>query len=331
MLDLEHDSVQSLLPSGYTVDPHCQPTVLVEVMELRNLPWLAGRGYNTLGIYINDVICHRVSPPVKASYLAVLFENRTDPITTGREELGFPKVYADIPNATLTLSPTPNVEASRIHTLSRDGFEFLRLELQHLTSCPVQSSPALRPQSRSYAHPTKDGILHQRYIPAVGEPGKADADYATFCPPPPNAPTVLEFKTLPQGTAAGGACPAIIELSPTKKGEKGALEFFGGAVKLQIKRGSFEQLPTLYNVVDGLAALKVLGCREVALQQFKGASDLGEFFLPNTADPVLIRSQRLTPISFFAFHRESHAGHHSQQPQDRALARYLASEAKIIA
>lgn len=90
MFNVGRQSIQDLLPQGYEVDPDCkQPTVLFEVMNLRKLPWLAGRGYNTWGVYANNVICRRVSPPVKASYMLVLFESFTDPISTGREELGF--------------------------------------------------------------------------------------------------------------------------------------------------------------------------------------------------------------------------------------------------
>lgn len=47
-------------------------------------------GYNTLGIFANDIICRRSTELIKASYLMVLFENFCDPIVTGREELGFP-------------------------------------------------------------------------------------------------------------------------------------------------------------------------------------------------------------------------------------------------
>lgn len=47
-------------------------------------------GYNTWGVYLNDVVCKISTEPVKASYLLVLFENFCDPIVTGREELGFP-------------------------------------------------------------------------------------------------------------------------------------------------------------------------------------------------------------------------------------------------
>lgn len=48
-------------------------------------------GYNTFGVHLNDVICRRATEgPVKGSYMLVLFENFSDPIVTGREELGFP-------------------------------------------------------------------------------------------------------------------------------------------------------------------------------------------------------------------------------------------------
>jgi hypothetical protein len=89
--DVDREGLQSLLPEGYVVDPSVeQPTVLFEIVELRNLPWLAGRGYNTWGIYANDIICTRATDGhIKASYMLVLFESFTDPITTGREELGF--------------------------------------------------------------------------------------------------------------------------------------------------------------------------------------------------------------------------------------------------
>lgn len=274
---MERERVEALLPAGYTVsDSVTHPTVLFEVMELRNLPWLAGRGYNTLGVYLNDIVCNRVEPAITASYMAVLFENFTDPITTGREELGFPKVYAEIPNAIVTQSEGAE---RRVHTLAWGGFEFLRLELE-LTAYPVENSPALKPDARKYTHPTKDGILHQRYIPAVGEPGKSDADYATFCPPPPGQPKVLDFKALPRNAGGDFESPAVVQSKPDRK-TQGTYDFCEGSVKFSVSRGSFEQLPTLYNVVDALAGLKVRACREVALHHFQGASDLGT--LPNSS------------------------------------------------
>jgi hypothetical protein len=45
-------------------------------------------------------------------------------------------------------------------------------------------------------------------------------------------------------------------------------------VKLDIVESSWEQLPTLWNIVKGLRAVPRLEILEVAVQTFAGASDL---------------------------------------------------------
>lgn len=44
VLNVERAQLQALLPEGYEVAEDVQPTILFEVMNLRKLPWLAGRG-----------------------------------------------------------------------------------------------------------------------------------------------------------------------------------------------------------------------------------------------------------------------------------------------
>lgn len=64
---------------------------------LGNMAWLAGRGYNLLGLYVHGVEYVRDDgSAVRASYLPVLFESLADPIVSGREELGMPKLYASV-------------------------------------------------------------------------------------------------------------------------------------------------------------------------------------------------------------------------------------------
>lgn len=48
VLDVERKSAQELLPPGYEIASDVQPTVLFGVMNLRNLPWLNGRGTVTV-------------------------------------------------------------------------------------------------------------------------------------------------------------------------------------------------------------------------------------------------------------------------------------------
>lgn len=242
--------VQAILPEGYECSEH--PTVLFEVMELRNLPWLAGRGYNTWGIYLNDVTCTRVSPPVTASYLAVLFESFTDPITTGREELGFPKVWAELPDGLLE-----DGGASVMHTASWFEYEFMRLKIQDLVEKPVAESTLSSDTPQRFTHPVRNGILHHRYVPAVGEPGKHDASYATFNSGAPSKPPVSRYFS---------ALNATLEVFP----------------------GSFEQLPTLHSIVDAVAPLAKGKILEVAIHEIQGASDLSEFFVYEPTCPLML-------------------------------------------
>ncbi|KAI5477307.1 hypothetical protein MNV49_006528 [Pseudohyphozyma bogoriensis] len=235
----EHAALNAILPDGYHVDEEVEATVMFEVMELRNLPWLNGRGYNTWGVYINNVVCERTKERYVGSYMAVLFESFTDPITTGREELGFCKLWAELPDAQLD-------GTTRTHTASWFGTEFMKLVIPNMNQKDVSEAPANHP--RAWTHPTQSGILHHRYIPTVGQPGKHDASYTTWCPPPPGKPPLLSYFTIP------------------------ASEFAN--VKLDISEGKWEELPTLWNVVEGLRGIPRERIVEVAVQQFQGASDL---------------------------------------------------------
>ena len=238
---------------------------MFEVMELRNLPWLAGRGYNTWGIYIANTVCTRTKQPYTGSYMAVLFESFTDPITTGREELGFSKLWAEMPDGTID-------GTTRVHTANWFGAEFMRLELPNLVEVDVEHAPALHPRKWTHrkhalclsadnrltkmtAHPsvpptaaTQHGILHHRYVPTVGQPGRHDASYTTYCPAPAGKPLVINYQTIKP-------------------------EDFS-KVKLDITPASWDKLPTLWNVVDGLAGIPRGEVLEVAVQTFQGASDL---------------------------------------------------------
>ncbi|KAL8276722.1 hypothetical protein RQP46_010901 [Phenoliferia psychrophenolica] len=219
----EHAYLNSILPEGYETDPSVEAVIMFEVMELRKLPWLNGRGYNTWGVYIANVI-----------------SSSTDPITTGREELGFCKVYADLPDG------TDHSDNSRTHTASWFGSEFMRLDLPPLIEKDVALAPAHHP--RAWTHPTQSGILHHRYVPTVGKPGFHDASYTTWCPAPSGKAPVGSYHTI----------------APE--------DFF--KVKLEIAVGDWATFPTLHNVIEGLRLIPRGAILEVAVQKFNGASDL---------------------------------------------------------
>ncbi len=91
----EKDAVSSLLPRQFEIAD--EPIVVVYYSKCGSVDFLAGGGYNIFGINLPAVFNgHKDS--IAGNYAFVLWENNTIPILLGRELLGVPKVYGDIPD-----------------------------------------------------------------------------------------------------------------------------------------------------------------------------------------------------------------------------------------
>lgn len=155
----------ALLPPGFSLIG--EPVVTVAATYMTEIEWLAGRGYNTLGVSFPAAFDGE-KDHVTGSFLTVLWENLADPIITGREELGFAKIYCELPE--------PAVLRGAWHaTASWLGFRFLDLHLDDL----VQQSAAELAATPSAAG---DGILHYKYMPRTGEWGIPDVAHACLTP-----------------------------------------------------------------------------------------------------------------------------------------------------
>lgn len=86
--------IESLLPECYQLR---QPIITVYYQANREVEWLAGGGYNLLGVDVPVRFQGNVDT-ADGSLCLVLWENDTDAIISGRDLLGVPKVYADIEN-----------------------------------------------------------------------------------------------------------------------------------------------------------------------------------------------------------------------------------------
>jgi hypothetical protein len=160
-----HDQLEEMLPEGFTV--RGEPVATVSASYMTEIEWLAGRGYNTLGVTIPVMFTGEVDRAI-GSFLAVLWENLTDPILTGREELGVSKIYCELPE--------PRIHQGVTHCMaSWMGFKFMDMTLSNLT--PESPAPA-----DSTAAPQEDGLLHFKYIPRTGAWGEADVAYVTLTP-----------------------------------------------------------------------------------------------------------------------------------------------------
>ena len=155
--------LEKLLPPGFRLrEPN---TIQLAFTYSTEIEWLAGRGYNTFGVSFPATYCGE-QDTVDGELLLVLWENMADPIITGREDLGFSKVYCELPE--------PQFIGDEVTCrASWDGCQFASLTLKGLKNIEPEALPEGLPS---------EGKLHYRYFPKPSEPGKADVAYATLTP-----------------------------------------------------------------------------------------------------------------------------------------------------
>ena len=178
--------LQTLLPSpsekhSYRItEPGSNAYCTFSQTTLTNLVWLGGgnRGtYNHFGLYIHNVSCSTENKTETGSFVPVLFENRTDPILSGREELGMPKLFSYI-----EVERSPFDRSYLVFTKwgGEVWAEFELHDLEEVTS--KDDEPATGIPQHLLAG---DGaMLFHRYIPKVGRDlkGQAEVEYPVFVP-----------------------------------------------------------------------------------------------------------------------------------------------------
>lgn len=214
----DKDALARFLPRGF--EPADDPIVRVQCNFNTDFAWLAGRGYNFAEVLFAAVFDGE-EDHVEGDFVAVMWESKADPILPGRDEIGLPKLFADIPD--LEVGGTgPHVRASW------EGFEFLTLELDGYTLPPWPT------EKEETAEIVRLGIggssgrsrMYHKYIPRTGEWDQADADYMTV-----SAPSNYEMRVL---------------------------ETWEGDGHVVWNDARWEDLPTFVQVVNGMASLPVL-------------------------------------------------------------------------
>lgn len=167
----ERSQLEALLPPGF--EQVGEPVVTVSASYMTEIDWLAGRGYNTLGVTFQARF-NGSQDQATGPLLLVLWENLTDPILTGREQLGFSKIYCALPE--------PVVHGGETQcTASWLGFRFMDMRLSNMVTVEEPAAgPAGSPDDGSLK-----GTLHYKYVPMTGDWGEADAEYAVLSPQNP--------------------------------------------------------------------------------------------------------------------------------------------------
>jgi acetoacetate decarboxylase len=156
--------LQQYLPDCFKIVK--EPIVQVHYSRNLDIEWLAGGEYNILGV---DVPClyKGNEEQMEGKYSLVLWENLTDPILTGRELQGIPKIYAEIENHV----KTEGVWRTCAHYRGHKIVDITIKETRPMTHEEIEKRRAL---------PGKDWF-GWKYLPKTGEPG-FEVSYPTLYP-----------------------------------------------------------------------------------------------------------------------------------------------------
>lgn len=201
---------------------------------LDGLEWLAGGGYNHMGLYIHGIeYKHADGKVTQGTYLPIMFEDLTDPILSGREELGFPKLFSTI--------DVEKRENSCHVTASWRGAVWGQMNLNGLK----EQKEILSPE----AGPSNQGLLVHRYMPSVGRVSKGipEAEYPVFID------WVEESQIVPCKTN---------RVLVASEGD------------IHIDGLDWEKLPTLHHIISRLAEIPVYAIIEAKVVEGEGVMDI---------------------------------------------------------
>lgn len=224
--EVDKQYIEKLMPPGFKVREPYSLSITFEYIT--DVEWLAGRGYNTFGVSTPATYTGE-KEVIHGNLLLILWENMADPIVTGREELGYAKMFCDI-------HPPKSIENNLVCRASWDGWEFACLEINKLKPILSQNLPA---------QPPSEGTLHYKYIPKTGVAGDSDASYAVLTPPEwPN----MKCESPRQAASA----------------------------VIKFHNSTWEQLPTLVNIVNTFAAIEYGPLMSATVMELKGGKDLSD-------------------------------------------------------
>jgi len=222
------EQLGGLLPEDFEVG--AEPVVTVTASYITEIEWLAGRGYNTLGVSFPAVFNGK-QDQVTGSFLTVLWENLADPIITGREELGIAKIYCELPEARTCRGETHCIA-------SWMGFKFMNLKTMSMERLPPEEASVFARMGAG------DGILHYKYMPRTGEWGSPDASYVT--------------------------------LTPADTPNRVVKEAWRGEGTVQFHKATWEDLPTMFHIVNAFHELEIKEWRGSTMVKTVGGKDLSD-------------------------------------------------------
>lgn len=202
--------------------------------ELNKMEWLGGSGYRHLGLYIHGVqYTMKNGKVLNGTFMPILFESLADPIVSGREELGMPKLYCalDVFKRSNQYRLSASWQGASFGSFSWEGLEDVD---------PGDDKGTIGGSD-------DDGIIVYRYIPRVGDRGKADTEHAVF------VPHAEESKVVPS------------KVKSVKKASNASVKLDGL---------DWEALPTLHHVASRLAEIPIYEVVAAKIVEGEGVPDV---------------------------------------------------------
>ena len=199
------------------------PIVGIRTAELRNIPWLAGKGYNLTMVMIP--IRYDGEEQRSGFFIPVVWENHGDPIITGREQIGWNKIFAGITNIR---------SVNDILFSETSSWEFPFLSIDVSPDIPADHPEKIGPLLSMINDP-EGGFFHHKYIPSTKDTkNEAEVDYLTFLP----------FSGIPSSE------------EDVPEAEKGFFHLCSGHVTW--REPKWEEMPTQYRIARFFNRLPIL-------------------------------------------------------------------------
>ncbi|MEH6590075.1 MAG: acetoacetate decarboxylase family protein [Halioglobus sp.] len=163
----DREKLAAYLPAPFEVGEEAVVTVYYACNK--KIDWLAGHGYNMIGVNAS-VVYMGEKEQLTGTYSLVIWESLTDPILVGREVQGIPKIYADIPDHSI------HGNDWRCNG-SHFGHKIVDLSISNLVPLSAEDVAAGQKAQEGKDHP-----MAWRYLPAVGGFGAPAVNEAVTFP-----------------------------------------------------------------------------------------------------------------------------------------------------
>ncbi len=143
------------------------PVVTVVCAKNRDIDWLAGHGYNLIAVNAS-VVYRGEEEELTGTYTLVMWENLADPILTGRELQGIPKIFADIEDCN-------EVDGQWRSSATHFGNKIVDLTIDNLRAPTEEEIAAAAAAEAGGSHP-----MAWRFFPAVPGFSQSVNEMTTF-------------------------------------------------------------------------------------------------------------------------------------------------------